>query len=219
MRILNKIFGNARKPEGFFGRLMVNGMNGGSHAALAQWGLRGVEVRPDANVLDVGCGGGANIARLLERTPQGSVKGIDYSAVSVAKSRKVNDRAIANGRCEILEGSASALPFGDGEFDLVTAFETVYFWPDIEQCFVGIRRVLREGGRFVIVNEADGLSSDSVKWEKIVGGMHTYTPTELHSHLKVAGFSQIEIRHDAAHHRLAATAVKLDEAQRPRPVD
>ncbi len=39
MGLLGKIFGNTRKPEGFFGRLMVAGMNGGSHAAMATWGL------------------------------------------------------------------------------------------------------------------------------------------------------------------------------------
>ena len=38
MGLLSKIFGNTRKPEGFFGRLMVTGMNGGSHAAMATVG-------------------------------------------------------------------------------------------------------------------------------------------------------------------------------------
>lgn len=35
MGLLSKIFSNTRKPEGFFGRMMVNGMNGGGHARLA----------------------------------------------------------------------------------------------------------------------------------------------------------------------------------------
>ena len=63
MGLLSKIFSNTRKPEGFFGRMMVNGMNGGSHARMAEWGLSFVNMPEVANVLDVGCGGGANIAR------------------------------------------------------------------------------------------------------------------------------------------------------------
>ena len=116
---------------------------------MAEWGLSFVKVAEDADVLDVGCGGGANIARHLNRCPRGKVTGIDYSPVSVKKSREVNAAAIAAGRCKVVEGSADALPFEDVCFDLVTAFETVYFWPSIEECFCGVRRVLKEGGRFV----------------------------------------------------------------------
>ncbi len=208
MNLLSKFFSNTRKPEGFFGRLMVNGMNGGSHAKMAEWGLSGVDVADDANILDVGCGGGANIARLLSRAPKGHVKGIDYSPVSVAKSSKVNAKAISADRCQVIEGSAAALPFKVGEFDLVTAFETVYFWPDIVNCFVGVHRVLKEGGRFVITNESDGSSANDAKWESMIEGMHTYKPAELQSILEKAGFSDIAIRINNQKHWLSVIAKK-----------
>lgn len=208
MGILGKFFSNTRKPEGFFGRMMVNGMNGGGHARMALWGLSHITISEDARVLDVGCGGGANIARLLQRVPQGRVQGIDYSPVSVAKSRQVNARAIAAGRCEVREGSAAALPYGDTEFDLVTAFETVYFWPCIEDCFRGVRRVLKEGGRFLVVNEDDGLTGNNAKWEKIIDGMHTYTPDELRTHLAAAGFRDIAVHLDDHCHWLCVEATK-----------
>lgn len=208
MGILSKIFSNTRKPEGFFGRMMVNGMNGGSHARLAEWGLSYVNINDNANVLDVGCGGGANIARLLQRCPKGTVKGIDYSSVSVKKSSEVNATAIAAGRCEVREGSAASLPYSDEEFDLVTAFETVYFWPDIEECFRGVYRILKEGGCFVIINEDDGLTGKNDKWEKIIDGMHTYTPDELQKHLTAAGFKDITVHCEEQHHWLFLKAEK-----------
>ena len=208
MGLLSKIFSNTRKPEGFFGRMMVNGMNGGGHARLAEWGLSHLTFTADANVLDVGCGGGANVARLLKRCPQGTVTGIDYSPVSVKKSTEVNAAAIAAGRCRVLEGSAAALPFEEGVFDLVTAFETVYFWPDIEECFRGVRRTLKAGGRFAIVNEDDGLTGKNEKWEKMIDGMHTYTPDELRAHLTNAGFRDIAVHGDGQHRWLAVIATK-----------
>ena len=208
MGILSKIFSNTRKPEGFFGRMMVNGMNGGGHARLAEWGLSHLTLTDDANVLDVGCGGGANVARLLKRCPQGTVTGIDYSPVSVKKSTEVNAAAITAGRCRVLEGNASALPFDDNSFDIVTAFETVYFWPDIEECFRGVRRILKEGGRFAIVNEDDGLTGNNEKWEKMIDGMHTYTPDELRMHLTAAGFRDIDVKIDDQHHWLTVMATK-----------
>ena len=165
MGILRKIFSNTRKPEGFFGRMMVNGMNGGGHARMAEWGLSHLTLTDNPNILAVGCGGGANVARLLKRCPKGTVTRIDYSPVSVKKSSEVNAAAIAAGRCKVLEGNASALPFDGNTFDIVTAFETVYFWPDIEQSFAEVRRVMAPDATFCIVNEDDGLSGNNEKWE------------------------------------------------------
>ena len=208
MGLLSKIFGNTRKPEGFFGKMMVAGMNGGSHAAMATWGLDKIDIPQEGDILDIGCGGGANIARLLTRSKAAKVTGVDYSPVSVAKTGKVNADAIANGRCVVREANVAALPFEDGQFTLATAFETVYFWPDIEKSFAGVRRILADGGMFLIVNEDDGLSGNNGKWEKIIDGMHTYTPDELKTHLTAAGFRNVTIHRDESRHWLAATSLK-----------
>ena len=116
--------------------------------------------------------------------------------------------AIAAGRCRVTEGSAAALPFGESSFDMVTAFETVYFWPKIEECFRGVRRTLKEGGRFLIVNEDDGLTGNNEKWEKMIEGMHTYTPDELRAHLSAAGFSDITVHLESQRHWLTVIATK-----------
>ena len=208
MGLLSKIFSNTRKPEGFWGRMMVNGMNGGSHAAMANWGLDLCDVPADGEILDIGCGGGANLRRLLERSLRGKATGVDYSTVSVEKSRKVNGKAVSEGRCNVVEASVSDLPFADETFTMATAFETIYFWPAIEKSFAEVLRVLKPGGRFLIVNEDDGLSGNNGKWEKIIDGMHTYTPDELKTHLTAAGFRNVTIHRDESRHWLAAKAQK-----------
>ena len=75
-------FENTRKPMGFGGHLMVTMMNIG-HRALANWGLRFLPLAENADVLDCGCGGGANLRLMLKKCPTGKVCGIDYSPVSV----------------------------------------------------------------------------------------------------------------------------------------
>ena len=193
MGFLSKFFSNARKPEGFLGKIMVNGMNGGGHAAMANWALAMVTIGRDDRILDIGCGGGANIARLLQRTQQGTATGIDFSPVSVRKSTKVNAQAIREGRCKVLEGNVANLPFAEGSFDMVTAFETIYFWPDIEHCFNEVKRVLKPGGQFVIVNESDGSGEMDAKWESMIEAMHTYKPEEIRHHLTNVGFRDLNI--------------------------
>ena len=208
MGLLSKIFSNTRKPEGFWGRMMVAGMNGAAHAAMASWGLDFGSVPAEGEILDIGCGGGANLQRLMQRSLKGKVTGVDYSPVSVEKSKKVNAEAIAQGRCKVLEASVSSLPFNEDTFVMATAFETVYFWPEIENSFTEVKRVLVPGGKFLIVNEDDGLSGKNEKWEKMIEGMHTYTPDELNKHLTAAGFRDIIIKRDETKHWLAVTATR-----------
>ena len=71
--------------------------------------------------------------KLLVKTPYGKVIGIDYSEVSVIKSSKINKAEIENKHCEILQGNVMKLPFRKETFDIITAFETIYFWPDINE--------------------------------------------------------------------------------------
>lgn len=183
---------NTRKPTGTGGRVMVSMMNVG-HRALADWGLSFLETADDAAVLDCGCGGGANLTRLLKKCPNGRATGIDYSPVSVEKSREVNRQAIADGRCEVLLASVTALPFADAQFSLVTAFETVYFWPDLAQSFREVYRVLQPGGTFFICNEGGGDAKKDEKWLQLIDGMTIYTPADLKSALEQAGFGAVQL--------------------------
>ena len=185
-------FENTRKPTGLGGKLMVAMMNLG-HSPVARWGLRFLNAAPDARVLDCGCGGGAIIKALLKKCPQGIVKGIDYSPVSVEKSKKVNKAAITEGRCAILQGSVADMIFADGWFDAVTAFETVYFWPSLPQCFKEVCRVLRPGGTFLICNECGGEDAGDEKWTEKIDGMTIYKDTELKAYLEQAGFHEVQI--------------------------
>ena len=185
-------FENTRKPVGFSGKIMVVMMNLG-HSPVARWGLRFLELAPDARVLDCGCGGGANIKRLLKLCPKGKVQGIDYSAVSVEKARKVNAGAIAAGQCTVQQASVAELPFEAEQFDVVTAFETVYFWLELAQNFREVYRVLKPGGIFFICNESNGDTDKDEKWTEIISGMTIYKDIELKAYLEQAGFHDVQI--------------------------
>lgn len=185
-------FENTRKPTGFGGKVMVTMMNIG-HNALANWGLQYLSAAKDAQVLDCGCGGGANLTKLLEKCPEGKAWGVDYSAVSVEAAQKQNRKAIAAGRCTVQQASVAALPFAAEQFDLVTAFETVYFWPDLPQSFREVGRVLKPGGTFFICNECSGDTEKDEKWTEVIDGMTIYRDTQLQAMLEQAGFHAVQI--------------------------
>lgn len=200
-------FENTRKPQGFGGKIMVKMMNGG-HSKLAKWGFTKIYAKSNAKVLDIGCGGGANIANWLGKCTNGHVTGIDYSKVSVEESKKLNAVAINQGKCDVVHGDVSSMPFDDEAFDCVSAFETVYFWTDLEKSFAEVNRVMKSGGTFLICNESDGTNSADEKWAKKIGGMKIYNEMQLRTMLEKVGFCDIKSFVDAKKHWLCIVANK-----------
>ncbi len=207
MSFIKKFLANTRKPQGFLGKIMVNGMNRG-HARCADWGMDQLKDVSAKTILDCGCGGGRNIAALLSRFPDSVAWGLDYSEISVEKTRKVNAKTIADGRCIVQKGDVAALPFAESSFDLVTAFETVYFWPGLESCFRQVFRVLNPGGSFLILNESDGTDPAGEKWQEMIEGMSLYKEKDLADTLKAAGFVDIQISRYVQKHWLAVIGKK-----------
>ena len=193
MGLLKKFFNQTRKPEGFLGKIMLGGMNGGGHAKLANFGIEQLPTKGIERIAELGCGGGRNIDALLKRCDDSFVVGVDYSPLSVKKAAEYNKKNAA--RCEIKQGDVSKLDLEKETFDLATAFETVYFWPGLETCFRNVHGILKEGGYFLIVNESDGTDEMGRKYEKIIDGMKVYTDQEIGNALKQAGFSEIRTTH------------------------
>ena len=141
-----------QKPRGWLGRYTLWRMNL-SHSKLTDWGLGHLSVSERDMILDVGCGGGKTVSKLAATATEGRVYGVDFSEESVAVSKKTNAGSIAAGRVEIRQASVSQLPFPDGMFDLVTAVETHFWWPDIPGDTREIFRVVKPGGKFIVIAE------------------------------------------------------------------
>ena len=186
--IIKSFFSQCARPKGTLGRVMLSFMNY-THAPLTNWGLRLIGVQDGWTMLDIGCGGGFTIRRLLKQSKDAQVYGIDISEESVAKARKVNAEVLDK-QVFVCQGSVEKLPYEDGKFDLVTAVETVYFWPNLPACLQEVRRVMKSGGKFAILVEV--VDSNS-KWTNVVEGMTAYSPEDLKKLLDDAGFTQTEI--------------------------
>ena len=107
--------------------------------------------------------------------------------------KKINEAAIAEGRCAVLQGSVADMMFADYWFGAVTAFETVYFWPDLPRCFREVYRVLKVSGTFLIATKVTAIRTRTKKWTKIIGGMTIYKDVELKAYLEQAGFHEVQI--------------------------
>jgi SAM-dependent methyltransferase len=184
-----------RKPAWFLGRLFARIMNR-SHVGLTTWGLSRIPIQKDFSILDVGCGGGQTIATLATLAAEGKVFGVDYSIASIAVARETNEPLIERGRVDVRLSSVSKLPFDANTFDVVTAIETHYYWPDLATDLKEILRVLKPGGSLVIVAEAyrgrrmDWLYRPTMR---LLQATSYLTVTEHQQFLVDAGYSPVEV--------------------------
>ena len=124
------------------------------------------------------------------------------------KARSINQKELQAGRCRIIQGDVSHLPFADGMFDLVTAFETVYFWPGPVESFREVYRTLRPGGVFLIVNEADGEGPWDNRWLSVIDGMQIFHRGQLAAFLTEAGFYKVIVKREMKRHWLCVLAMR-----------
>ncbi len=193
MGMMSKFFNQWRKPTGCLGALVARALNI-SHAKVNEWGLRQAAVEKRDTILDVGCGGGMTVHKLAGLAPEGKVYGIDFSEQCVAVSRRTNKQLIQSGRVEIQQGCVSRLPFGDNKFDLVTAVDSHYYWPDLLADMKEVLRVLKPGGRLLIVGETYKGGKYEQRDRQFVEATHMANLSihELGELVARAGYSDVE---------------------------
>ncbi len=139
-------------------------------------------------LLDVGIGGGGLLARLADKGPR-YLAGADISAPVVERARRR-----FRGRAEIVQAGAETVPFPDGSFDGVTSVSVLHFWADLDPPMREIARLLRPGGRLVLVFEPPEALR---RWPGHVHGFHLWEVEQVIAAAERAGF-RLDARREGA---------------------
>ena len=205
---------NFKKPKGVIGGLLCGLMNLG-HGPMIREVLAAIDIQPREVVLDIGCGGGLALAKMSEKCAK--AYGIDYSEVSVARARQKNRAAVKAGRVEVSLADVAEMSFPDQSLDLVTAFETIYFWNDLPGCLRRIHQMLKPGGRLAIAVEAWKEGEDKVNCPGLFDclNLKLYNQSELTGLLSEAGFRRPEFFRGQKRKWFLALARKEPRAEAP----
>jgi ubiquinone/menaquinone biosynthesis C-methylase UbiE len=198
-----------RKPDRFAGRFFTWIMNL-SHSALTDWGLSHVQIAKHFTILDVGCGGGRTIQKLAALAADGKVYGVDYASGSVTASRSKNAELIRAGRVEVQHASVSQLPFADDTFDLISAVETQYYWPDLPNDMREILRVLKPGGTLIVILEVYKRAGHNVMERQVMKVLKSadMDVDEQRELFEAAGYTDVQIFEESRKGWLCATGRK-----------
>ena len=155
-----------------------------------------LRLRPGETVLDVGCGPGFLLAEMADEVgASGKVNGIDASAAMIALARNRCARAPA---IDLREANALALPFADEAFDVVISTQVYEYVADIATALREAARVLRPGGRLLIVatdwESSVWSNSDEARMARVLEawrehGAESRLPRSLPKRLREAGLS------------------------------
>jgi len=144
-------------------------------------------------ILDIGCGTGVFTSLIREALPNARVIGIDLVAGMLAKGaerwRRHADAVFP------VQADSERLPFGRGTFDLVTCANSFHHYPHQDRAVEEMRRVLKPGGRLMLV---DGYRDRPYGWliydvcvAGVEGSVHHASARRLRSLFSAAGFGPV----------------------------
>ena len=142
--------------------------------------------------------------------------GVDYSDESVAVSKRANASGIAAGRIEVLHGSVSHLSFADDMFDLVTAVETHFWWPNLPSDVREILRVLKPGAKLILIGEvykgANTRMAELCEQYAARTGMTLLDVDEHRGLFTQAGYSEVQVSVESEKGWICATGRKPESS-------
>jgi ubiquinone/menaquinone biosynthesis C-methylase UbiE len=162
---------------------------------LVRW--RGADGTP-LDLLDIGCGTGTLAAMLIGSSLPVHVVGLDFAeSMAVVASQKARE-AHAGDRARFVRADSEHLPFADASFDVVTCSNSFHHYPDQQACVRQMRRILRPGGRLMIIDGFRDNILGHLTYDLIIGivekGVHHATWSQMRRHFEAAGFADVRQR-------------------------
>jgi SAM-dependent methyltransferase len=185
-------------PSGAIGRYLLPVVWNRRNSALNDSTLARLQLRAEDRVLDIGCGGGYLIGKMIKQAAAGHVSGVDASPVIARHCSSRFGRSIHKGCLDIQCAPADALPYPNNHFSKACSVNSLFYWPDLHQGLREIHRVLASHGLFVLTYTA---KQDLDKRGYSPGAGRSYTDEETAGALLEAGFHDVILKHEADRHR------------------
>lgn len=182
-------------PHGLIGSRFITKMMNQGNEELEYFGLELMDIKGDENILEIGFGNGRIMQEMCAKLNSGKVHGIDISQEMINLTTKRLQEEVKAGKVILQKASVEQIPADDNSFDKAFTCNTIYFWPDLEECAKEVHRVLKAGGTFYCgFREAETMKRYPFVAEHRDIFKHAMTESEVKSLFEKAGFSKVDIQ-------------------------
>jgi len=150
------------------------------------------------DLLDVGCGTGTFDAMLAGCDLPARVVGLDYAPSMCRVAAEKAARIGVSDPPRYVAADSEYIPFADDSFDVITCSNSFHHYPDQQRVVTGFRRVLRPGGRLMLI---DGFRDNIIGWvvfdviiTKVEKEVFHAPWRTIHDYFVAAGFEQVRRR-------------------------
>ena len=192
MSITQTLSSQGRKPTGALGWIAAWTMPVMFRSLYAKV-ARLLSLQPEDDVLDVACGSGAFLKKHASQVHH--IAGLDHSEIQIRLAKRWNRDRVAAGTAEFVQGDATALPWQDNRFSAVTC-NCVSCFAEPQRSLKEMQRVLRPGGRAVVVMGGTGKDRENFPREADMFGMPIWTEDEVQQMMADAGLSLVSASYD-----------------------
>lgn len=142
------------KPSGILGRIAGLIMEKRrSNQERTAWAVSIMGLKPTDRVLEIGFGPGLGVRMMAEITTEGTVWGIDHSAIMFDQASRRNREAIRQGRVKLMPASVSDLTEIEDALDKILDVNSFQYWENPVENLAKLRSFLRSGGSVFLVHQ------------------------------------------------------------------
>ncbi len=192
-----------QSPKGilglYFGEKMVL-----QHRSETIWTIKLLKLKEEERVLEIGCGAGYAIKRLLKLPNVQHAVGLDISSSILRSAKLRNRRNIRKGKTDMILGNVNDIPFVSERFTRVFSIHSIYFWDITPETIFEIYRVLKPKGSVTITlcNGKDG---------KTWNGVQDMIDEQLIPLMKQTGFKNVRLLSGPNSRKFHTVAVVADK--------
>lgn len=189
MNLVKYISNQCANPNGFGGIISTLTMNIINQTQYNYIIKMAQKIYPKS-ILDIGYGNGYLLKKMSKRLDNTKFYGIDISKDMLKIATNKNKKAIQNRQMFLSIGDVMNTNFKDNSFDFIDTTNTVYFWDNIENAYIEIKRILKNNGIFINLFYSDKWLN-KIQYTKY--NFNKYSPDYIKNIINQLGFSKVEL--------------------------